>query len=88
MANNAIDNLRKFFVRLVIHPVDFDAGAGLSLLVSYLTDEGINLIDCQARSCLKVAGVLNFYWPLLTRCKLEVLNSLYAVIRVCLGRKG
>ena len=69
---DAGQNLSHFSVRLVVHAVDFDPWALLSLLVGHLAHISVNLIDGQAGSSLKITAVLYLYRPLVTRTEFKV----------------
>ena len=82
VAGNSLDHLGDLVVCQVIHRVNFDAGALLTLLVSHLPDIRINLVNGQAWAGFQVAAVLNLNRPLIASGKLNVVQGFCPIGRV------
>ena len=81
------DDVRNLCVGLGVHGVSPHPGAGLTHLVHNLAHIGIQFVDGETRSSLKVSGVLNLDGPLVTCGKLQVIETFLPVFGVGLVGK-
>ena len=79
MPGHALNYLGNLVISKVVNRVNLDAWALLALLVRYLTDVRINLVDGQARTGFNVAAVLNLDRPLVASGKLNVVQRLRTI---------